>query len=170
MKSSSVEISVGIFVLIGILCVGYLTVRLGKMEWVGDNYYPVYARFQSVSGLKEGGNVEMAGVPVGQIEAITLDQERKVATVRLKIKKGIMLADDVIASVKTAGLIGDKYITLLPGGSNKTLKPGDMITETESPVDLEDLIGKYVFGGVGPSGKSTAPEDKPGDSSEEKRP
>jgi len=148
MKSSTVEISVGIFVLIGILCVGYLTIRLGKMEWIGDNHYSVYARFQSVSGLKAGANVEMAGVHVGQIDSISLDQERQVATVKLKIQNGIILTDDVIASVKTAGLIGDKYITLLPGGSDQILKPGDLITETESAIDLEDLISKYVFGGV----------------------
>jgi phospholipid/cholesterol/gamma-HCH transport system substrate-binding protein len=148
MKSSTVEISVGIFVLIGILCVGYLTIRLGNMAWIGDNHYSVYARFQSVSGLKVGANVEMAGVRIGQIDKISLDQERQIATVKLKIQNGIILTDDVIASVKTAGLIGDKYITLLPGGSDQILKPGDLIIETESAVDLEDLISKYVFGGV----------------------
>ena len=160
MKSSTVEISVGIFVLIGILCLGYLTIRLGKMEWIGDNHYSVYARFQSVSGLKAGANVEMAGVQIGQIEDISLDQERKVATVKLKIKKGIVLTDDVIASVKTAGLIGDKYITIMPGGSDKNLKPGDLIIDTQSAVDLEELISKYVFGGIRQPGKSGASENK----------
>jgi phospholipid/cholesterol/gamma-HCH transport system substrate-binding protein len=95
-----------------------------------------------------GANVEMAGVRIGQIDKISLDQERQIATVKLKIQNGIILTDDVIASVKTAGLIGDKYITLLPGGSDQILKPGDLIIETESAVDLEDLISKYVFGGV----------------------
>jgi len=160
MKSSTVEISVGIFVLIGILCVGYLTIRLGKMEWIGDNHYSVYARFQSVSGLKAGADVEMAGVQIGQIDDISLDQERKVATVKLKIKKGIVLTDDVIASVKTAGLIGDKYITIMPGGSDKILKPGDLIIDTQSAVDLEELISKYVFGGIGQPSKSGASESK----------
>lgn len=160
MKSSTIEISVGIFVLMGILCVGYLTIRLGKMEWIGDNYYPVYARFQSVSGLKVGATVEEAGVQIGQIDGISLDQERKVALVKLKIKKGIVLTDDVIASVKTAGLIGDKYISIMPGGSDKILKPGDLITDTQSAVDLEELIGKYVFGGIGQPGKSESSESK----------
>lgn len=148
MKGSSVETSVGIFVLIGIVCVGYLTIKLGKMEWIGDNHYLLYARFESVSGLRPGANVEIAGVRIGQIDSISLDQERQVAKVMLKIQKGTVLTDDVIASVKTSGLIGDKYIMLLPGGSDQILGPGDLITETESAVDLEDLISKYVFGGI----------------------
>ena len=121
-KKRSVETSVGVFVLIGLLCVGYLTVKLGKMEWIGDNHYSVYARFQSVSGLKAGANVEMAGVQIGQIDSIYLDQERQIAEVKLKIRNNILLTDDVIASVKTAGLIGDKYIMLLPGVSDQELK------------------------------------------------
>ncbi len=148
MKKASVETAVGIFVIIGIVCVGYLTVKLGKMEWIGDNYYPLYAQFQSVSGLTTGAYVEMAGVEIGQVDSITLDQERQVARVKMKIQKGVVLTDDVIASVKTAGLIGDKYIKISPGGSDEALKPGDMITETESALDLEELISKYVFGGV----------------------
>ncbi len=148
MKKTSVEVSVGIFVLIGIICVGYLTIKLGKMELIGDNYYPLYARFRSISGLKTGTQVEIAGVPVGNVDSISLDREEKVAIVRLKILNGIELSDDVIASVKTSGLIGDKYINLSPGGSDEILKPGDYITETESAIDLEELISKYVFGKV----------------------
>lgn len=147
MKRSSVEIAVGIFVLIGILCIGYLTIRLGKMELLGDNHYPLLARFETVSGLKSGGMVEMAGVEIGTVDSISLDKEREIAIVKLKILKGLSLTDDVIASVRTSGLIGDKYIKITPGGSDVVLKPGDMIIETESSVDLEELIGKYVFGG-----------------------
>ncbi len=148
MNKSSIEIGVGIFVLIGILCVGYLTIRLGKMELLGDNNYPVYARFQSISGLKNGASVEMAGVQIGQVGSISLSKEEKVAIVKLKIQKGMVLSDDVIASIKTSGLIGDKYIKLSPGGSDQDLKPGDTIIETESAIDLEELISKYVFGDV----------------------
>ena len=148
MKDSAIETTVGIFVLIGILCVGYLTVKLGKMDWFGSDHYPVVARFESISGLKEGANIEMAGVSVGKVEAISLDPDRLVAIVRMRIENGVELTDDVIASVKTAGMIGDKYIKLSPGGSDEILQPGDTITETESAVDLEDLISKYVFGDV----------------------
>ena len=148
MKKSSIELGVGIFVLIGLMCVGYLTIRLGKVQLLDDKYYDLNARFQSVTGLKVGASVEIAGVPVGEVDAISLDHEEQVARVRLKIKKDVVLSDDVIASVKTSGLIGDKYIKLSPGGSDEILKPGDTITETESALDIEELISKYAFGGV----------------------
>ncbi len=148
MEKKSIEIAVGIFVLIGLVCVGYLAIKLGKMQWIGDDTYPVFARFQSVSGLKNGAYVEMAGVQIGQVDSISLDREDQVALVKLRIKKGVSLSDDVIASVSTAGLIGDKYIKVSPGASEEILRPGDTITETESAVELEELISKYVFGGV----------------------
>ncbi len=147
MKKTLIETYVGIFVLLGLVCVGYLTIKLGKMELVGDNNYPVYARFQSVSGLKQGAPVEIAGVKVGTIESISLDKDKN-AIVKMKIEKGLVLTDDVIASVKTAGIIGDKYIKISPGGSDALLKPGEMITETESALDLEELLSKYVFGKI----------------------
>jgi len=148
MKQSSLELGVGVFVLLGIICVGYLTIRLGEIEVLGDKTYILNARFKSVAGLKAGAQVEIAGVQVGQVDAIALDPKDQVAMVRLKIKEGIVLSDDVIASVKTAGLLGDKYIQLSPGGSDKILKPGDMITETEPVLDIEGLIGKFAFGKV----------------------
>ncbi|MBC8393913.1 MAG: outer membrane lipid asymmetry maintenance protein MlaD [Deltaproteobacteria bacterium] len=148
MKKTSIETAVGIFMLIGIACVGYLSIRLGEMDLGGDNYYPLFARFQSVSGLSAGAHVEMAGVQIGKVDSIVLDPERRVAKVKLKIQKEVVLSDDVIASIKTAGLIGDKYLQLSPGSTDEILKAGDMITETESAVDLEALISKYVFGGV----------------------
>ena len=136
------------FVLIGIICIGYLTIRLGKMEWIGDDYYSVNAKFESISGLKTGASVEIAGVPIGKVGSIFLEKEEQVAVVKLKVQKGIVLTDDVIASIKTAGLIGDKYIKLTPGGSDEILNSGDTIFETESAIDLEELISKYVFGSI----------------------
>jgi len=148
MNRSLVEIAVGIFVLIGIICVGYLTVKLGKMEWFGVDYYSVSAQFQSISGLNTGASVEVAGVQIGKVDSISLDKEEMTAVVKMKIQKEVVLTDDVIASIKTAGLIGDKYINLTPGGSDEILNAGDTIIETESAIDLEELISKYVFGGV----------------------
>jgi phospholipid/cholesterol/gamma-HCH transport system substrate-binding protein len=148
MKRSSIETSVGIFVLIGIICVGYLTIKMGKMEWFGKDKYVLYARFQSVSGLKIGAQVEIAGIQIGSVSAITYDQERQVALVEMKIQNDVEITDDVIASVKTSGMIGDKYIKLSPGGSDMMLEPGEMIVTTEPAVDLEELISKYVFGDV----------------------
>ena len=146
MKQSSVELGVGVFVLLGIICVGYLTLRLGEVEVLRDDYYLLNARFTSVTGLKVGAQVEIAGVQVGQVDAIVLDRKDLVAMVRLKIKEGLNLSDDVIASVKSAGLLGDKYIQLSPGGSDRILKPGEMIIETEPALDIEALISKYAFG------------------------
>jgi len=148
MKTGRLETIVGIFILIGILCVGYLTVKLGKIDLFGSDNYYLSARFQSVSGLKKGARVEIAGVPVGAVDEISLDREKQVALVRFKIKKNVILTDDVIASVKTSGLIGDKYIMFSPGGSDMLLENGDIIEETESVLDIEALISKFAFGGV----------------------
>ena len=148
MKKATVEIGVGIFVLIGIIAVGYLTIQLGRMELLGHNYNHYYARFFSVSGLRAGASVEMAGVQIGQVDSITLDPDRFVANVRLKIQKDVQIMEDVIASVRTAGLIGDKFIQLTPGASDIYLEPGGTIIETESALDIEELIGRYVFGGM----------------------
>lgn len=148
MRRSSVEIAVGVFVVIGILCVGYLTIRLGEVSWFGDDTYSVFGRFESVSGLKTGASVEIAGIPVGKIHAITLDHKRQMAMVEMKINAGVAITDDVIAAVKTAGLIGDKFVKLTPGGSPDMLKPGDIIVDTESALDIEELVSKYVFGKV----------------------
>ncbi len=148
MKRTSVETAVGVFVLIGILCIGYLTIKLGKMELFGGDYYQLTARFDSVSGLKAGADVEVAGVQVGKVGSIALDQEEYVAVVTLKIRKGVRISDDAIASIKTAGLIGDKFVKITPGGSEDYLGPGDTITDTESALDIEELISKYVFGKV----------------------
>lgn len=154
MRQSSVELGVGVFVLLGIICVGYLTFRLGEVEILGDKYYLLNARFTSVTGLKVGAQVEIAGVQVGQVDVIALDSKDLVAMVRLKIKEGLKLSDDVIASIKSAGLLGDKYVQLSPGGGDRILKPGDMIIETEPALDIEALISKYAFGKLDKTEKS----------------
>ncbi|MGB4598825.1 MAG: outer membrane lipid asymmetry maintenance protein MlaD [Trichlorobacter sp.] len=149
MNSAKLELTVGIFMLIGILCLGYLSIKLGKMELLGGNYYRVVARFDSVSGLKQGARVEVAGVEVGAVERITLEKESgDRAELILKIKDGVNLTDDVIASVRTSGIIGDKFIKLKPGGSDQMLKEGSKIRETESAIDIEELVSKFIHGNV----------------------
>ena len=148
MKKYTMETTVGIFVLAGLLCVAYLTVKLGKLDVLGGDRYPVTARFKDVTGLKNGAYVEMAGVRIGRVAGINLDTKDNMALVTLDIDKGVRLTDDAIASIKTSGLIGDKFISLSRGGSEHILAAGDTITETESAVDLGTLIGKYAFGGV----------------------
>jgi len=118
------------------------------MEILGEDSYSLYGRFESIDGLKKGADIEIAGVRVGKVTNISLDPEGQIAVVTMKIQNDVELTDDVIASIKTAGLIGDKYIKLSPGGSDLVLKDGETITETESAVDLEELISKYVFGSL----------------------
>ena len=148
MKKYALETYVGIFVLIGLICVAYLTVKLGKFEVLGGDYYVLKARFSSVSGLKPGSSVEMAGVQIGTVDRIRIHIELQVAEVELKIRKDIALSEDTIASIKTNGLIGDKYVRMMPGGSEEVLGDGDRIMETESAIDLEELISQYIFGKV----------------------
>ena len=144
----SKEAAVGFFVLVGLVCLAYLTVKLGRMEVFNSEGYSVHASFSSVSGLRTGAEVEIAGVRVGRVKAIRLDDTQQRAVVELQLDKGVHLTDDVIASVKTSGLIGDKYISLAPGGVGDELKNGDEIMDTESAIDIEELISKYVFGKV----------------------
>lgn len=143
----AVETSVGVFVLVALLCVGYLTIQLGELDFWGADSYPVKARFNSVSGLNVGNEVQIAGVSVGKVENIELEKDRFVAIVTMGIDQDVTLSDDSMAAVKTSGLIGDKYISISPGGSGMALEPGDMIIDTQSPIDVEELVGKYVFGG-----------------------
>jgi phospholipid/cholesterol/gamma-HCH transport system substrate-binding protein len=145
MKKTGLEISVGIFVLLGLACTAYLTVKLGKLEILGGEYYTINAKFSSVSGLKDRATVEMAGVPIGRVEAITLDDNLD-AIVKMKIDKAVELTDDVIASIKTSGLIGDKFVQIQPGGSDVILNEGDMVYDTEPALDIEALIGKFAYG------------------------
>lgn len=164
MKRGAVETGVGVFVLIGLLCVAYLTIKLGKMELLSNDYYRVNARFSTVTGLKEGASVEIAGVQVGKVERITLDSKDMVANVLLKIHNGVELDDETIASVKTSGLIGDKYIRLQPGGGLDMLKDGGRVKDTQAAVDMEELVGKYAFGEVkkgGDNGSGTGNSSGP---------
>ncbi len=145
MKKTTIELYVGLFVIIGLLCSAYLVVQLGGLKLTNKDHYTVFAYFSSVSGLKPGASVEMAGVAVGDVAVISLDRERLVAKLELSIDKNYVFSEDVIASVKTSGIIGDKYINLSPGGADFDLEPGATIFNTESSLDLESLVSKYVF-------------------------
>lgn len=149
MNIAKLELTVGAFMLVGILCLGYISIKLGKMELIGGNYYRISAQFDSVSGLKKGARVEVAGVEVGAVERITLAGEGSDrALVTIKIRDGVKITDDVIASVRTSGIIGDKFIKLKPGGSERMLANGSKIRETESAIDIEELVSKFIHGKV----------------------
>jgi len=145
MKRFNAEIVVGLFMLIGFSCFAYLSVKLGDVNLFGNDSYQVEARFGSVSGLKVGANIQIAGVSIGKVAAIGLDPVSYDALVHLEIKPTIELQDDCIASIRTAGMIGDRYISISPGGSDLLLEDGDEIFETESAINLEELISKYIF-------------------------
>ena len=153
MKKYHHETVAGLFVLVGLICVGYLTVKLGNVHLWGSDSYSLYARFNSVSGLRVGNSIEMLGLEIGEVAGFGMDQEKLVVVAELRIRKPIKVYDDAIASIKTAGLIGDKYVGIDPGGAGELLKPGGMITQTESPPDLGELIGKYAFGDIEKSPK-----------------
>ena len=148
MKKYSMETTVGIFVVITLLCVAYLTLKLGDVSFLGDNYYSVFAKFTSVSGLKVGSPVEMLGMEIGRVAGFTMDQKDQVAVAELKVGNEVKIYDDAIASIKSAGLLGDKYVNIDAGGGGDLLEPGGTISETEPPVDFMELISKYAFGDV----------------------
>ena len=149
MKKYSKETLVGIFVVIGLVCIGYMTVKLGNVGFFGESTYSLYAKFNTVTGLREGNPINMLGLEIGRVQKFTMDQENQQVLVEFKINKGIEIYDDAIASIKTEGLIGDKYVAVDPGGGGDLLANGDSITDTNSPTDIMDLVSKYAFGDVG---------------------
>jgi phospholipid/cholesterol/gamma-HCH transport system substrate-binding protein len=148
MKKYAKETAVGFFIVIGLICVGYMTVKLGKISLFGSDTYPLYARFTSVTGLRPGTSVEIYGIQAGTVESMSIDEKRQMAVVKLSIDKKIKVFDDGAATIKSSGLIGDKFVMVDPGGSGEPLKAGGVISQTSTPPDIDDLIGKFAFGDV----------------------
>ncbi len=145
MKRMNIEMVVGIFLIAGLLCLSYLAIRLGDLGLFEDDTYEVKARFVSISGLKEGAFVELAGVRVGKVSKIDLDVEDYEAEVHLAIAARVKIQEDAIASIRTQGIIGDKFEKITPGGADQYLSDGMEIFETEPAISLEELISKYIF-------------------------
>jgi len=148
MKKYSNETIVGIFVILGLAAIGFMAVRIGNVSIAGDNTYSLYAPFSTVSGLRVGNSIEMMGMEIGRVASFEMDQDKQQAIVELRVNKEIEIFDDAIASIKTSGLIGDKFVEIDPGGGGDQLANGDTIFETESPVDIMELVSKYAFGDV----------------------
>lgn len=145
---NSIEFMVGIFMIAGFLAFGYLALQLGEVTLFSDSTnYTVVAQFDNIAGVKKGASVQVAGVAVGQVNKIWLDDDGY-ANVALLVEKSLQLPTDSMASVKSQGLIGDKFIALSPGGEEELFKDGDLLTDTESSVDIESLISKFAFGSV----------------------
>jgi phospholipid/cholesterol/gamma-HCH transport system substrate-binding protein len=147
MNNRTIEFLVGCFVLVGLVAVLYLAVQVGSARFFGSDSYTLEARFSSASGVNSGSRIEIAGVRVGTVKDVVLN-DNFFAIVTLELPNSLELDDDTIASVKTAGLVGDRYINLSPGGSGFALEPGDMIVDTESALDIESLISRFALGGI----------------------
>lgn len=158
MKQSRLELIVGVFVLAGLLAVAYLALRIGAGALVGGDSYTLKARFNNAGGLNPGSNVVIAGVPVGRVESIKLNAKDYSALVELSVRSDVKLPVDSIASIKTSGLIGDKFLALSPGGEDAMLPAGALISDTESTLDLESLISRFAFGNVEKKPVSSAAE------------
>lgn len=147
MKKFDAELSAGLFLLLGIIALAFISIRLGNLDLTSRGEYTVYAEFEKAGGIKTDAAVEIAGVEVGKVKSVRLDKNYE-AMVELIITDKVKIQEDAIASIKTKGLIGEKYISISPGGSDKMLASGGRIRETEAPIDIEDAISKYIYGKV----------------------
>jgi phospholipid/cholesterol/gamma-HCH transport system substrate-binding protein len=140
------ELGVGLFLLFALFCLGYVSVNTGEIPILRPKTYRIYARFDSVSGLVPSASVEIAGVPVGRIGQIRLVDYR--AEVEIDLREDIHLQDDAIASVRTKGIIGETFLLITPGGSPRMVPPGGRLRQTESAVDLQQLISTFIHGKI----------------------
>jgi phospholipid/cholesterol/gamma-HCH transport system substrate-binding protein len=146
MKRFNLETAVGLFVVLGLLALGYLSVKLGRIGLGTGNTYALTAVFPTVAGLRVGAAVEIAGVSIGRVEGISLHDYEAVVTMRLD--RHVQLQEDAIASIRTRGLVGEKFIRITPGGSDRVIPPGGRLREVETPLDFEDLIGRFIQGKI----------------------
>ena len=144
MKRFNLEVTVGLFVVLGLAALAYLSIKLGQLQIGGGNTYTLTAIFSTIAGLQPGSGVEVAGVQIGRVDKISLQDYE--AQVTLRLDASVQLQEDSIASIRTRGLIGEKYIRITPGGSEHLLPDGGRIREVETPLDFEDLIGQFIQG------------------------
>ena len=161
MKNTKLEFSVGIFVLLGVAAITYLALKTDTGSLVHGETYLIESRFANAGGLHTGSSVLLAGVTIGRVEAVRMDPKDYSAVVTLSIDSKLHLPTDSMASIKTSGLIGDKFVALSPGADDTYLKPGERITMTESAVDLESLIGKMAFGSAEKESKEREQKSAP---------
>lgn len=144
-QRSRIQIIVGLFLLLGLGCVSWLAIRLGDVSLFSGDQYQVVAKFTSASGLRKGAYVEAGGVRVGIVHSIEFEADSYLAVVTLSIDRGVPISEDAVASIRTAGIIGDKFVKITPGGAEDMLTAGMEIVETEPSINLEELISKYIF-------------------------
>ncbi len=147
-NTSSLHFSIGLFVIIGLGCTAYLAMVLANTTFFAGDSYVITAKFTAVNGLRPGSNVEISGVAVGKVSDISLDQKLYQAVVTMQIQNAVGVPVDSTAAVKTSGLIGDKYISIIPGADDTMLKDKETLLDTQAAIDIEEMISKYVFGSV----------------------
>jgi phospholipid/cholesterol/gamma-HCH transport system substrate-binding protein len=147
-KSSSMHFSIGLFIMIGLACTAYLAMTLANTTFFSGDSYMITAKFTAVNGLRPGSNVEISGVAVGKVADITLDQTLYQAVVTMQVQNAVGIPSDSVAAIKTSGLIGDKYVSIIPGADDSMLKDNDVLLDTQAALDIEEMISKYVFGSV----------------------
>lgn len=145
MKKINTELVVGIFMIAGFLAFVYLSTQMGEFSVFSlERNYRVVAEFDSVTGLKVGAGIEIAGVNIGKVSSITLGED-DLAKVTMLVNREVKISRDAIASIRTQGLIGDKYIKITRGADEEMLQDGEVIFDTESSIDIEELVSKYIF-------------------------
>lgn len=148
MKDYIIDAAVGIFLIIGFVALGWLALQLGEVPWLtSHSTYNLKGEFTNIAGVKEGADVEVAGVKIGMVKELALSKE-SYAVVTMQIDRKVDVPLDSIASVKSKGIIGDKFIQISLGGDEQMFKEGGIIIDTESAVDIESLISKFAFGQV----------------------
>jgi phospholipid/cholesterol/gamma-HCH transport system substrate-binding protein len=162
MRTRTLELAVGLFLVAGIAALFFLAIKVsGLSTEMSQPSYKVYAHFQNIAGLTARAKVTMSGVTIGRVASIELDRKRLNAKVTLEIDKDVNeISTDAVASILTAGLLGEKYIGIVPGADDTFIKNGDEIEQTQSSLVLEDLIGKFLFNKAteNKSTGATAPE------------
>ncbi|HEU5080981.1 MAG TPA: outer membrane lipid asymmetry maintenance protein MlaD [Opitutaceae bacterium] len=148
MNTRRIEFSVGLFVLVGLVAVAVLAIRIGGGRIGRPDTREIGARFTNANGLKKGSSVRISGVTIGDVTSVSLKPDDMSALVMMRVDASLKLDDDTIASVRSSGLIGERFISLKPGSSGTALKTGAIIVDTESAVDLEDIIARFAFGSV----------------------
>ncbi len=147
MKRSYLEFFVGLFLALGVACLAYLSIRVARYDFFNAGGYEIRALFSNCSGLRPGSQVMIAGVEVGRVKSISLQEYE--ASVTMTIQPGVVLQQDVIASIKSKGLIGEKFIEITPGAAEEKIAAGGVIRDTEPSMDIEGLLSKYVHGNLG---------------------
>lgn len=147
-NNSSMHLSIGLFIIVGLACTAYLAMTLANTTFFSGDSYTITAKFTAVNGLRTGSSVEISGVTVGKVSNIILDQTLYQAVITMNIQNSIGVPVDSTAAIKTSGLIGDKYISIIPGADDVLLKDKEVLMDTQAALDIEEMISKYVFGSV----------------------